>query len=65
MKRENYKEYLRLKRESKYVVEYALMLAENWSFYDASHDMDFLENVVKYLGSGKDYEKFNSYMERI
>ena len=65
MNKENYKEYLRLKKEGKYLVEHAIMLAKNWVYYDSSHDMNFLDAVVRVLGSKKEYERFNSYRERI
>jgi len=65
MKKENYSEYLRLRREGRYLVEYALTLVKSWTYYDSSHDMNFLAAVVQILGSKKDYEKFSSYRERI
>ncbi|MGH9922299.1 MAG: hypothetical protein ACRD38_06065 [Nitrososphaerales archaeon] len=65
MRKENYTEYLRLKRESKYLVEYALMLTENWRFYDSDGLMSFLEDVVRYLGSDKEYEKFGKYKMQV
>lgn len=65
MRKKNYREYLRLKKEGRYLVEYAMTLVKNWSYYDSSHDMNFLDAVIKILGSGKDYEKFSSYRERI
>ena len=61
MKKENYREYLRLKIEGKYLVEYAMLLAKNWTYYDSSHDMNFLDAVVRVLGSKKDYELLRSY----
>ncbi len=60
MKRES--EYVRLRREARYLVEYALTLVKNWSYYDSSHDMNFLDAVVRILGTKKDYEKFSSYL---
>lgn len=65
MKKENYKEYQRLKKEGRYLVEYAMTLVKNWAYYDSSHDMNFLDALVKILGSKKDYETFSSYRERI
>ncbi len=65
MKKENYKEYKRLKREGKYLVDYAMTLVKNWAYYDSSHDMNFLDAVVKILGSEKDYERFNGHRKRI
>jgi hypothetical protein len=64
MKKENYEQYLRLRREAKYLVEYAFMLIENWNFYDSEALMDFLDDVVRYLGSKKSHEKFNGYRMR-
>ncbi len=63
MKRES--EYVRLRREAGYLVEYALTLVKNWSYYDSSHDMNFLDAVVRILGSKKDYERFDGYRRRI
>lgn len=65
MKRENYCEYLRLKRDAKYLVKYGIMLVKNWNVCDASSDMDFVDAVVSTLGSEKEYEKFCKYKERI
>lgn len=65
MKKENYKEYLRLKKEGRYLVEYAITLVKNWSYYDSSHNMNFLDAVVKILGSKEDYQQFKSYRERV
>jgi hypothetical protein len=65
MKKENYKEYLRLKKEGRYLVEYAMTLVKNWAYYDSSHDMNFLDALVKILGSKKEYEQFNNYRRRI
>lgn len=63
--KENYEEYRRLKREGKYLVEYAILLAKNWVRYDSSDDMNFLDAVVRVLGSDKDYERFGKYKMRI
>jgi hypothetical protein len=65
MKKENYREYLRVKREGRYLVEYALMLAQNWKFYDGDALMSFLDEVVRYLGSEKEYEKFGKYKMQV
>ncbi len=65
MKKENYREYKRLKREGKYLVDYAMTLVKNWAYYDSSHDMNFLDAVVKILGSRKDYERFSGHRKRI
>jgi len=64
MKKQNYQQYLRLRREAKYLVEYAFMLAKNWNFYDSDDLMSFLDDVVRYLGSKQNYEKFNDYRMR-
>jgi len=61
MKKQNYQEYLRVRREGRYLVEHAILLAKHCSYYDSSHDMNFLEAVVRVLGSEKDYEKFSTY----
>ena len=58
-------EYVRLRREARYLVDYALMLVKNWSYYDSSHDMNFLDVLVRILGSKEDYEKFNGYRRRV
>jgi len=63
MNKENYRKYLKLKREGKYLVEYALMLVQNWNFYDSDALMGFLDDVVRYLRSKKDYEQFNGYCD--
>lgn len=65
MKKENYMEYRRLKKEGRYLVEYAILLAKNWVRYDSSDDMNFLDAVVRILGSKKDYEQFDGYRKRI
>ena len=65
MKKENYREYLRVKREGRYLVEYALMLAQNWKSYDDDALMSFLDEVVRYLGSDKEYEKFGKYKMQV
>lgn len=61
MKKENYREYLRMKREGRYLVEYAIMLAKNWAYYDSSHDINFLDAVVRILGSKDEHERFSKY----
>lgn len=58
MKRQNYDEYLRLKREAKYLVQYGMMLVKNWNACDTGSDMDFIDAVVGTLGSEKEYEQF-------
>ncbi len=63
-KYERESEYVRLRREARYLVEYALTLVKNWSYYDSSHDMNFLDAVVRILGTKKDYEKFSSFRMR-
>lgn len=65
MKKENYREYQRLRKEGRYLVDYAITLVKNWSYYDSTHDMNFLDAVVRILGSKEDYEQFKSYRERI
>ncbi|MEM2760079.1 MAG: hypothetical protein QXU32_09185 [Nitrososphaerales archaeon] len=65
MKRQNHEEYRRLKREARCLVEHAMLLVKNWAYYDSSHDMNFLDAVVKVLGSKRDYDEFSSYRERI
>ncbi len=49
----------------KYVVEYAMMLAENLAFYDGDALVSFLDDVVRYMGRKKDYEQFTNCRERI
>lgn len=61
MKKENYREYQRLKRERRWLVEYAMTIVKNWSYYRSSYSINFLDAVVRVLGSKKDYEQFSSY----
>ncbi len=64
MKKENYSRCLRLRREGRYLVDYAMLVAKNWSYYNSSHDMNLLDAVVRILGTKKDYERFNGYRMR-
>ncbi|MGH9921168.1 MAG: hypothetical protein ACRD38_00290 [Nitrososphaerales archaeon] len=41
------------------------MLTENWRFYDSDGLMSFLEDVVRYLGSEREYEKFGKYKMKV
>lgn len=59
----NNKDCLRIKREGRYLVEYVMSVVKNWSYYRTSYNMNFLDAIVRILGSKEDYEKFKKYRE--
>lgn len=57
MEKGNYK----AKSESRYLVEHAMFVVKHWSYYKRSYNLNFLDAIVRILGSEEDYEQFKSY----